>query len=162
RGPEPARPRSQPRRGRAVRERPRPRSGVRSPRRRAAVRGARDRPRGEAMTPGPALALVAPEEDPGVSPDTMLLGLPLARRTALAARRAGFSRVEAIRATPALAAALDGTGAALVDAPSPGATPLPWNVVVHIRDLKKLAGGASPVGLAVRSPSDMPRAEDVL
>ena len=114
------------------------------------------------MTPGPTLALVAPAQDPGVSPDAVLLGLPLARRTALAARRAGFSRVEAVRATPVLAAALDGTGAALVDAPSPDAMPLPWNVVVALRDLRAFAGGASSVGVVVRSPADLRRAEDLL
>ena len=114
------------------------------------------------MTSGPALALVAPDEDPGVSPGAMLLGLPLARRTALAARRAGFARVEAVGATPPLAAALEGTGAALVDSASPEAMRLPWNAVVHVRDLKSLALGASPVGVAVRSPADLRRAEDFL
>src|SRR5215831_3176524 len=114
------------------------------------------------MTPGPALAFVAPTEDPGVPPDAPLLGLPLARRTALAARRAGFSRIEAVRATPALAAALEGTGAALVDAPSPEAMRLPWNTVVHVRDLKAFAAGTPSVGVAVRSPADLPRAEDSL
>ena len=40
-----------------------------------------------------ALALVGPAGVPAVAPETMLLGLPMIRRTVLAAERAGFRRI---------------------------------------------------------------------
>jgi phosphatidylglycerophosphate synthase len=110
------------------------------------------------MTPGPILALEAPP-GPGIPPETPLLGLPLARRTVLAAARAGFLRVEVVRASEPLAAALSGTAAQPVREASLGAVRLPWNVVVHIRDLKRLAEGDSPVGVPVTTPADRSRAE---
>jgi 1L-myo-inositol 1-phosphate cytidylyltransferase / CDP-L-myo-inositol myo-inositolphosphotransferase len=110
------------------------------------------------MTPGPILALEAPP-GPGIPPETPLLGLPLARRTALAAVRAGFSQVEVVRASQPLAAALSGTAAQHVRGASPAAVRLPWNVVVHVRDLKRLAAGESPVGIAVAAAADLPLAE---
>jgi phosphatidylglycerophosphate synthase len=108
----------------------------------------------------PALALVAPAA-PGIPPQTTLLGLPLARRTVLAARRAGFSRVLAVGgADLALARALEGSGAELVDAAPPDAVRLPWNVVVHIKDLRALASGeTASVGVPVAGPADVQRAE---
>jgi len=110
------------------------------------------------MTSGPILALVPPAAS-GIPPETPLLGLPLARRTVLSAARAGFSRVEVVRAPEALQAALAGTGAQLVDAATSAAVRLPWNVVVHIKDLKKLAARESPVGVPAATPADLPRAE---
>lgn len=110
------------------------------------------------MTP-PVLALVPPS-GPGIAPQTVLLGLPLARRTVLAARRAGFPRVVVAGADAALAAALDGAGADLVAAAPPDAVRLPWNVVVHIKDLRALASGeTASVGVPVAGPADLPRAE---
>ncbi len=44
------------------------------------------------MSDATVLALVAPDT-PGIAPETIVLGLPMIRRTALAARRAGFDRV---------------------------------------------------------------------
>jgi phosphatidylglycerophosphate synthase len=114
------------------------------------------------MTSGTTLALVAPDLE-GIPPETVVLGLPLARRTALAARRAGFARVVAAGASPALAEALEGTEAELAAAPPEGAVRLPWNVVAHIRDLEALRGGAAPsIGVAVASAADLPRAERFL
>ncbi|MGE5412998.1 MAG: hypothetical protein ACM3NW_02400 [Syntrophomonadaceae bacterium] len=69
---------------------------------------------------GPVLALVPPPT-PGIPPQTPLLGLPLARRTVLAARRAGFSRVVVAGADASRAAALEGAGADLVGDAPPGA-----------------------------------------
>ncbi|HTY41103.1 MAG TPA: CDP-alcohol phosphatidyltransferase family protein [Thermoanaerobaculia bacterium] len=113
------------------------------------------------MTAGPVLALHAPD-GPGLPPETMLLGLPLARRTVLAAARSGFSRVVVVGAPPALAAALEGSSAELVAASPAGAVRLPWNVVVHRKGLQALAAGAAPGGVAVASAADRPRAEKYL
>ena len=113
------------------------------------------------MNGRPVLALVAPE-DPAIPPETVLLGLPLARRTVLAAQRAGFARVTVAGATPALAEALEGTGAELVEAAPPGAVRLPWNVVAHIRQMRELAEGAPSAGVPVASRADLPRAERFL
>ena len=108
---------------------------------------------------GPVLALVPPTP-PGIPPQTRLLGLPLARRTVLAGRRAGFSRVVAAGADAALAAVLEGSGAELVAEPPPGAIRLPWNVVAHVKDLRALAADpAAAVGVPVASPADLRRAE---
>ncbi|HEY1435436.1 MAG TPA: hypothetical protein VGG65_08680, partial [Thermoanaerobaculia bacterium] len=113
------------------------------------------------MNPPPALALVAPEGH-SIAPETVVLGLPLARRSVLAARKAGFARVAVVGATPALAAALEGAGAELADAAPPGAVRLPWNVVVHTKDLRDMGAGKAPVGVAVTSRDDLPRAEKFL
>lgn len=108
---------------------------------------------------GPILALVPPETTP-ITPQTPLLGLPLARRTVLGARRAGFSRVVAVGADTALVAALEGTGAELTNTAPEGAVRLPWNVVVHIKDLRALAeDGTAAVGVPIVSAADVPRAE---
>jgi phosphatidylglycerophosphate synthase len=110
------------------------------------------------MTSGPILALEAPAT-PGIPPETPLLGLPLARRTVLAATRAGFSRVEVVRAPEALQSALSGTIARFVGDASPGALRLAWNVVVNIKDLKSLAACESAVGVATVSAEDLRNAE---
>ena len=116
------------------------------------------------MNGAPVLALVAPDA-PGIPPETVVLGLPMIRRTALAARRAGFGRVVVADASLAAERALEGTGAELAPTAPPGAARLPWNVAVHVKDLKELAAndtdGAS-VGVAVASAADLPRAESFL
>ncbi len=94
-----------------------------------------------------------------MSPDTPLLGLPLARRTVLAARRAGFDSVAVVDATPGLRAALSGTDAAFVGAPPAGARTLPWNRVVSVRDLEAVRGGDADAGTAVVSAGDLALAE---
>lgn len=113
------------------------------------------------MNGGPVLALVAPD-GPALAPETVVLGLPLARRTVLAARAAGFSRVAVVGATPALAAALEGSGAELADVPPPGALRFPWNVVAQTREMRELAAGAAAVGVPVATRADLPRAESFL
>lgn len=113
------------------------------------------------------LALVGPAKpgvETGVSPETTLLGLPIVRRTVLAARRAGFSSVSVVDATPGVRAALEGTPAELSSAPPEGALVLPWNRVVSVRDLEALrAGGAGSAaqepGVSVESRADLRRAE---
>ena len=107
---------------------------------------------------GPALALVAPA-GPGIPPETPLLGLPLARRTVLSARRAGFSRVVVVGADGALAAALEGAGADLLADAPPHAVRLPWNIVANVKDLRAFASGSAGIGVPVTGPSDLPRAE---
>jgi phosphatidylglycerophosphate synthase len=110
------------------------------------------------------LALVEPEPRPSgagtaVPPETPLLGLPLVRRTVLAARRAGFSPVAVVGATPGVRAALEGTPAELFAAPPAGAEVLPWNRVVSIRDLEALRSGEADPGVSVDSRADLRRAE---
>ena len=104
------------------------------------------------------LALVPPS-GPGIAPQTSLLGLPLARRTVLAARRAGFSRVAVVGADAALAAALEGAGADLVASVPPDAVCLPWNVVANVKDLRALGSGFTQIGVPVTGPADVARAE---
>jgi phosphatidylglycerophosphate synthase len=106
------------------------------------------------VSAGPALALVAPEVPPEIAPETVLLGLPMIRRTVLAAFRAGFARVLVVGAPPGLRAALGGTPAELAAEAPAGATRLPWNVVVTGRDLKSLASGGEAAGTTVRSRAD--------
>jgi phosphatidylglycerophosphate synthase len=116
------------------------------------------------------LALVAPEEAPAVAPDMMLLGLPLVRRTVLAARRAGFGRVVALSADPEtqrlLSAALAGCGAEVSrGSETPGGTvAVPWNRVLTPSDLRALSQGADPgrLGVPVVKLPDIRRAEDSL
>ncbi|MET0620121.1 MAG: CDP-alcohol phosphatidyltransferase family protein [Thermoanaerobaculia bacterium] len=117
-----------------------------------------------------ALALVAPRgpgaekraADRDVPPETPLLGLPLIRRTVLAARRAGFTSVSVVAATPGIRAALEGAAVEMTEMPTdtpPDALVLPWNVVVSVRDLETLRAGASEAGVAVHSRPDLGRAE---
>ncbi len=113
------------------------------------------------MSRGPTLALVPPE-GPGIPPETVVLGLPLVRRTVLAARRAGFSRIVAADGSPAVRTALEGTGTEFAAEAPPGAVRLPWNVVAHVNALRELAAGASAVGVPVTSATDLPRAENFL
>ena len=108
-----------------------------------------------------ALALVAPS-DTSVPAETRLLGLPLVRRTVLAARRAGFSDVAVVGATPGIQAVLDGTPARGVATIPSGAVALPWNTAVSLRDLEALRDGAAEAGVPVRTRADFRRAEDHL
>ena len=98
----------------------------------------------------------------GVPAETPLLGLPLIRRTVLAARRAGFSPVVVVGATPGIRTALEGTPADFAAAPPPGALVLPWNRVVAIQDHEAAAGGAPDGGVPVDGLSDLRRAESHL
>jgi phosphatidylglycerophosphate synthase len=113
-----------------------------------------------------SLLLVAPDGPAAVPPETELLGLPIIRRTALAAKRAGFSRVAVAGASPEspLARALEGTDVERLAAGEPapdGALVLPWNRVLRTGELRQLAAArpASEVGVAVASEADLPAAE---
>jgi phosphatidylglycerophosphate synthase len=115
---------------------------------------------------GPALLLVAPDGPTAIAPDEVLLGLPVARRTALAAARAGFARIAAagVAAGTPLARALEGTGTELLPsgaAPPDGAVVLPWNRVLRASEVKALAAGqpAARLGVSVSGPDDRRRAE---
>jgi 1L-myo-inositol 1-phosphate cytidylyltransferase / CDP-L-myo-inositol myo-inositolphosphotransferase len=106
-----------------------------------------------------ALALVPPDGPGAIPPETVLLGLPIVRRTVLCAQRAGYARIFVPGATPAMRAALEGTRAEL-DAPVPAdAVRLPWNRIVSVRDLAGRPGEVDGLGVALESPSDLPRAE---
>ena len=111
-----------------------------------------------------ALVLGPPEGPPGVAPETALLGLPIVRRTALAARRAGFEEVAVLDAPLQVRAALVGTGAELPEQAPPDAVRLDWNRVVTVRDLEAVRAGAPPssAGVAAASAADLPRAEQYL
>ena len=113
------------------------------------------------MSDGPVLALVAPDLA-GIAPETVVLGLPMIRRTVLAAKRAGFHRVVVADASPAAEFALAGAGAEFTLTAPPGATLLPWNVAVHPKDLRDLAAGAAAVGVSVACAADLPVAEEFL
>jgi phosphatidylglycerophosphate synthase len=104
------------------------------------------------------LALVPPE-GPGIAPETVLLGLPLIRRTVLAARRAGFGRVLVVDATPGAREAVKGTLAETSAKAPTGAIRLEWNRVAGVRDLERVAANGSPEGIPVGSPDDLRRAE---
>ena len=115
---------------------------------------------------GPALLLVPPDGPSAIGPDEVLLGLPVARRTALAASRSGFVTVAAsgVGAGTPLAKALEGTGAEILPsgaAPPEGAVVLPWNRVLRTAEVRALAAGqpASRLGVAVSAPADRKRAE---
>lgn len=107
------------------------------------------------MSAGPVLALVAPEGATEVAAETALLGLPLIRRTVLAAARTGFGRVVVVGATPGIRAVLAGAPAELAAEAPAGATRLPWNVVVTRRDLKRLVSGGAAAGTPVVSRADL-------
>ncbi|HEY3204812.1 MAG TPA: CDP-alcohol phosphatidyltransferase family protein [Thermoanaerobaculia bacterium] len=111
------------------------------------------------MNDGPTLALVAPEGAAGVPPETVLLGLPIIRRTVLSARRAGFGRILVVGATEGIRTALEGTPAELTTTVPPDAVSLEWNVAVETKDLQGLLAGERTAGVPVASRSDLPRAE---
>jgi phosphatidylglycerophosphate synthase len=115
---------------------------------------------------GPStLVLVAPTDAAAVPPETVLLGLPMIRRTVLAARRVGFSRALVAGDTAALRDALDGIGAELLPAGGPApadSRTLSWNVAVGTRELSALRAGAADVGVPVASAADRRRAERLL
>ncbi|HEY2797001.1 MAG TPA: CDP-alcohol phosphatidyltransferase family protein [Thermoanaerobaculia bacterium] len=106
-----------------------------------------------------AIALVPPDGPDAVPPETILLGLPIVRRTVLCAQRAGYTRIVVPDATPAVRTALEGTRAEF-DAPAPAdAVRLPWNKILSARDLSARPGDVDGLGVALESPSDLPRAE---
>ncbi len=114
-----------------------------------------------AAASGRALALVPPgvPNPNAVPPETVLLGLPIVRRTVLCAQRAGYARIFVPGATPAVRAALEGTRAEL-DAPVPAdAVRLPWNRIVSSRDLDGRPADVDGLGVALDAPSDLRRAE---
>ncbi len=110
------------------------------------------------------LVLGPPAGPPGVAPESVLLGLPIVRRTALAARRAGFEEIAVVDPPLAVRAALVGTEAESLAEPPPAGVRVDWNRVVAVRDLEAIREGAPPasVGVAVDSPADLRRAEDHL
>jgi phosphatidylglycerophosphate synthase len=114
----------------------------------------------------PELFLVSPAGSPAVAPETMLLGLPLIRRTVLAARRAGFRRVVVVGGEWAgpLGRALEGTSSELLPAGATvpeDAVEMPWNRVLRTAEVKDLAAGrpAEGLGVEVRTSADRRRAE---
>ena len=114
------------------------------------------------MSRVPALGPAA--SDAGVPPETPILGLPTIRRTALAARRAGFASVAVEDSSLPVVAALVGTEAE-VGMPAPaGAVAMEWNRAVTVKDLEAVLAGAPPssVGVLVATPADRARAEDHL
>ncbi|HEY4229484.1 MAG TPA: CDP-alcohol phosphatidyltransferase family protein [Thermoanaerobaculia bacterium] len=126
-------------------------------------------PASAASASGLSLVLVPPDgTDSGsappdghgaVAPETVLLGLPIVRRTVLCAQRAGYTHIFVSGATPAVRTALEGTRAEL-DAPVPAdAVRLPWNRIVSARDLAGRPVDADGLGVALASPSDLRRAE---
>jgi phosphatidylglycerophosphate synthase len=117
------------------------------------------------MSGARALFLVPPAGPSAVPPEGVLLGLPMIRRTVLAAQRAGFDRIAVTGAAgDPVSRALGGTSAELV---APGtavpedALVLPWNRVLRPAEVKELAaGGASTqAGVTVSSALDRRRAE---
>ena len=110
------------------------------------------------------LVLGPPEGPPGIAPESALLGLPIVRRTALSARRAGFEEITVLEPPLAVRAALVGTDAEALEAAPPEGVRIAWNRVVDVRDLEAIRAGAVPssVGVAVDSPGDFRRAEDHL
>ncbi len=110
------------------------------------------------MSPSSTLALVAPET-PGIPPETVLLGLPILRRTVLSALRAGFERIVVVQGSPELGRTLEGTPARMEATAPEDAVRLPWNVIVSTNDLKAIRTGAGSAGVPVHSAADLPRAE---
>ena len=103
---------------------------------------------------GRALLLVAPAAPSAVAPESPLLGLPMIRRTVLAAERAGFGRIAIAGAAPEspLVRALAGTRAELLPTGGPppqDAVVVPWNLVLRTAEVKEIASGRRPAGLGV-------------
>ena len=92
-------------------------------------------------------------------PETVLLGLPIIRRTVLSAQRAGFERIVVVDAAPGVRTALERTPAELASSAPPEAIRLPWNRIVSTKDLKELLAGAKAVGVPAASAGDLPSAE---
>jgi phosphatidylglycerophosphate synthase len=110
----------------------------------AARLAARLRPLTDAAERAPATLLLAPAGDRSAAATTKLLGLPLLRRTALAARRAGFDRVWVAGAdAEAAGPVLEGTGALVLSSAPPPLPPgrtvlMPDDVVASPRWLREL------------------------
>jgi phosphatidylglycerophosphate synthase len=106
-----------------------------------------------------SVALVAPAEASEVPPETVLLGLPIIRRTVLSAQRAGFERIVVVDATPGIRTALERTPSELASSAPPDAVRLPWNRIVSTRDMKALLSGVETAGVPAASAADLPKAE---
>jgi phosphatidylglycerophosphate synthase len=112
------------------------------------------------------LVLVPPEGPTSLPPESVLLGLPMIRRTVLAAGRAGFDRIavaEAPRESP-VGRSLEGTAAELLppgSAVPKAAVVVPWNRVLRTAEVRELAAGrpSSELGIVVFSLADRRRAE---
>ncbi len=117
------------------------------------------------MSESRALFLVPPESLSAFAPESVLLGLPMIRRTVIAAGRAGFGRIVVVGgAADAVSRALEGTGAEV--RPAGSAVPrealaLPWNRVLRTSEVKELAAGrpAAELGVPVSSAADRRRAQ---
>ena len=112
-----------------------------------------------------ALVLVPPPGDVSVRPETPLLGLPLVRRTALAARRAGFKKVfwDGGVLDDALRDALSGAAVPVAAGARPEAVGFPWNRIATIESLRRLREtGEAGSGPSVSAPSDLRAAERYL
>jgi 1L-myo-inositol 1-phosphate cytidylyltransferase / CDP-L-myo-inositol myo-inositolphosphotransferase len=122
------------------------------------------------------LVLASREEEEGVSLATPLLGVPIARRIALAASRAGFQAVFEQPPGAPLAPLLEGTGARVIprssdpgpSEPGPARTVLLQpGILPQSRWLESLVRGGpaaeepsdTPGSFAIRSAADLPRAE---
>jgi 1L-myo-inositol 1-phosphate cytidylyltransferase / CDP-L-myo-inositol myo-inositolphosphotransferase len=110
------------------------------------------------------LFLVPPAEPASVSPGTVLLGLPIIRRTVLAASRAGFDRVAVLADDDRLGRSLAGTSAELLPpgtAIPAGAVTLSWNRILRTGEVKELAAGraAGPLGVEFLTAGDRRQAE---
>jgi 1L-myo-inositol 1-phosphate cytidylyltransferase / CDP-L-myo-inositol myo-inositolphosphotransferase len=122
------------------------------------------------------LVLASQEQDGSVSLATPLLGLPIARRIALAASRAGFQAVFEQPPGVPLGPVLEGTGARVIARSSDPARSEPGpvhtvllqpGILPQARWLESLVRGGpaaeassdTPGSFAIRSAADLPRAE---
>jgi len=126
-------------------------------------------------SPARLLVLAPPvtEGEKGISPATPLLGLPIARRIALAAARAGMQAVFEQPAGTDLSPILEGTGARVIarsSDPEPASARtvlLQPGVLPQARWLESLVSGEPAVApradaagsFSIRSTADLPRAE---
>jgi phosphatidylglycerophosphate synthase len=118
-----------------------------------------------AASPSRFLVLVPPPGEVSIRPETPLLGLPLVRRTALAARRAGFDEVFWGGGTPApaLPEALSGVAVAGAEDGEPDSVRFPWNRIATVESLRRLrATGGDGGAPEVSAPRDLRAAERFL
>ena len=154
--------RTQPRRGDALRQRARSRARVEPAAAACRCRSSAWRARAGERASSSSWP---PEGPPGVAPESVLLGLPIVRRTALAARRAGFDGIGVLEPPPRRSRRARGHRRRGARRAAAGRRArLPGTVVVTVRDLEAIRDGAAPsgAGVAVDSPADLRRAEDHL
>jgi len=118
------------------------------------------------MSGARSLWLIPSPEPSEVPPEEPLLGLPMIRRTVLAAAKAAFERIVVAGAAPGspVARAVEATPAELAapgTAIPPGAAIVPWNRVLRTAEVRELAAGrpAEQLGVVVRREADRRRAE---